>query len=467
MKPLLQRTLRPASRREARRAARGSILIIVLWICLGLVALTLYFANSMSTELRAADNRVCDAAAREAVAAGTRYAAYILTQYATGGRVPLPEEYRAEALPVGEATFWFVGRDNDSPVSRDPYFGLIDESSKFNINSVRRADLVKLASLPGFSNLTEDLADSIIAWRNANSQTAASGNADNNYARLDPPRRNKGANFETVDELRLVYGMTLDILFGEDTNRNGALDANEDDGETLAPRDNQDGLLQPGLVDICTVYSRLPATSASGQRRLDIRNPQTRQPNQIRSRLQARGIEQQRIVQIMSRIGDNEEYNSVAAFMLDTQMTADEWALVHTEFTATATTNGTQVGLINVNTASETVLSLIPGIGIEYASSIVAYRLANPDVLTSFAWLTQVLPAGSVRQAGPYITDQSYQFSADIVGVGPNGRGYARERVVFDLRSGTPRIIYRQDLSAAGWALGLTTRQNLTGRRDT
>ena len=178
MKPLLQRTLRPASRREARRAARGSILIIVLWICLGLVALTLYFANSMSTELRAADNRVCDAAAREAVAAGTRYAAYILTQYATGGRVPLPEEYRAEALPVGEATFWFVGRDNDSPVSRDPYFGLIDESSKFNINSVRRADLVKLASLPGFSNLTEDLADSIIAWRNANSQTAASGNAE-------------------------------------------------------------------------------------------------------------------------------------------------------------------------------------------------------------------------------------------------------------------------------------------------
>eukprot|EP01036_Dinobryon_divergens_P044337 gene44338-59150_t len=31
-----------------------------MWTCLGLVALTLYFANSMSSELRAADNRVTE-----------------------------------------------------------------------------------------------------------------------------------------------------------------------------------------------------------------------------------------------------------------------------------------------------------------------------------------------------------------------------------------------------------------------
>ena len=36
---------------------RGSVLIIVLWVSFGLVALALYFAHSMSLEMRAADNR--------------------------------------------------------------------------------------------------------------------------------------------------------------------------------------------------------------------------------------------------------------------------------------------------------------------------------------------------------------------------------------------------------------------------
>ena len=59
----------------------------------------------------------------------------------------------------------------------------------------------------------------------------------------------------------------------------------------------------------------------------------------------------------------------------------------------------------------------------------------------------------AIRQAGRYITDQSYQFSADIAAVAGNGRGYCREKFVFDLSTGKPRIVYRQDLSAYGWAL--------------
>jgi len=40
------------------RRQRGSVLIIVLWICLGLVVLVLYFADSTNSELQAAANRV-------------------------------------------------------------------------------------------------------------------------------------------------------------------------------------------------------------------------------------------------------------------------------------------------------------------------------------------------------------------------------------------------------------------------
>jgi hypothetical protein len=38
--------------------------------------------------------------------------------------------------------------------------------------------------------------------------------------------------------------------------------------------------------------------------------------------------------------------------------------------------------------------------------------------------------------------------------VGHNGRGYRRVRFVFDTSSGIPQIVYRQDLTYLGWALG-------------
>jgi Tfp pilus assembly protein PilX len=111
------------------RRRRGSVLIIVLWICLGLVVLVLYFADATNSELEASANRVGDSEARQAVAAGTRYAAYILNNYAIDGVVPdtgiAPDpttDYHAAALRVGsepgDPQFWFIGRDvNNAPTT--------------------------------------------------------------------------------------------------------------------------------------------------------------------------------------------------------------------------------------------------------------------------------------------------------------------------------------------------------------
>ena len=51
---------------SANLRRQGSVLIIVLWVAFGLVSLTLYFANSMSFESRAADNRVASMEAEQA-----------------------------------------------------------------------------------------------------------------------------------------------------------------------------------------------------------------------------------------------------------------------------------------------------------------------------------------------------------------------------------------------------------------
>ncbi|MBI5693575.1 MAG: helix-hairpin-helix domain-containing protein [Verrucomicrobia bacterium] len=145
--------------------------------------------------------------------------------------------------------------------------------------------------------------------------------------------------------------------------------------------------------------------------------------------------------------------------MVVSGMTPEEFDQIRGEITAS--NNSTVSGLINVNTASETVLACIPGIGPDNAAALVAYRLANPDVTRgSFAWLTQVIGREEIRRAGPYITDRSYQFSADVVAVARSGRGYCRTKTVFDMTRGTPRIVYHQDLTAFGWALGPRLRQS-------
>ena len=47
------------------------------------------------------------------------------------------------------------------------------------------------------------------------------------YAMQQPSYQCKCDPFETVDELRLLYGADMDTLVGEDANRNGILDPNE------------------------------------------------------------------------------------------------------------------------------------------------------------------------------------------------------------------------------------------------
>ncbi len=98
--------------------------------------------------------------------------------------------------------------------------------------------------------------------------------------------------------------------------------------------------------------------------------------------------------------------------------------------------------------------------------TIIEYRNSNPDKLGSVAWLVEAMGSNNSSaldelQATDCITTQSYQFTADIAAVGAHGRGYRRMRVILDTSTGTPRVIYRRDLTGLGWALGKTVRQEL------
>lgn len=472
----------PSSRSRSRRSA-GSVLVIVLWVAFGLVTLSIYFANTSSLALKSSDQRTAGIEADEAIDGAAQYASSILANLVTPATLPEIGTYLREGEAIGDATFWFIGRDPRQTNPNQPYFSLTDEASKLNLNT---ATLAMLEALP---RMTPEIAAAIIDWRDTDSDPQTGGAEDETYLRLNPPYHCKNSNFESVEELRMIYGMTMEILFGEDTNRNGVLDQNENDGNTTPPYDNHDGRLDPGLIEYVTVYSRESNTTTNGTQRVNVTGNNAVQ--QMATVLQdALGAD--RANQVLRQLGGNgggrgnqpgggtttTTFRSVLEVYIRSGMTTDEFALVAPNLTMGT---GTSVqGLINVNTASEVVLGCIPGIGTNNAASVAAYRLSNPDKLTSVAWVSEVLDRTSALEAGRYITAYSYQFTADIAATGHLGRGYRRAQYVFDTSPSAgsstsstststsssttttttiPRVIAYKDLSNLGWALGRTVRE--------
>jgi DNA uptake protein ComE-like DNA-binding protein len=433
------------------RAARGSVLIIVLWIAIGLVAIALYFANSMTYELRASDNRASGLATEQAIEGAARYVNYVLATYSTNGAMPSNTVFSCEAVPVGDAHFWIIGRDPSGTPSSDPYFGLIDEGSKLNLNT---ASTNALSYLP---NMTLDFADAIMDWRGTN----GGGMFSMDYTGLG--YMDKNAPFETVDELRLVYGATVDLLAGNDINRNGVLDSNEKDL-------NGSGQFQPGLFEYTTVYTREPNFHADGS---SLTNVNTASQTTLETLFQSADVNN--AVNLAESIYDNIQ-NSPCSGMLDfavrcknAGMSTADFAKIY--YNVTTSTNAYLRGRVNVNTAGIDVLTaLFMGLndGNEQtaeadAQTLINYRQQNPNNLASIAWIIDALGNGNstltTLRRGDYVTTKSFQFTADIAAIGPFGRGYRRVKFIFDTSDGVPKIIYRQDLSRLGWALGEKVRQ--------
>jgi type II secretory pathway component PulK len=488
-------TLRPANDFEPGRAAgsaaprtqapgrSGSVLIVVMWIAFGVVALAVYFAHSMEMSLREADNALASQQADQAIEAGAIYVSNILAEVIQTSSqmnaqynfapymLPPTNFYSAAGVKVGEATFWLIGRDtNDSIFSRrspDPSFGLVDEASKVNINSklynVSPDSTTKTNLLQNLPQMTFPLLSAMYDWMTTNTIASMNGAKDSTYEGLNPSYECKMTNLDTVPELRMVYGMNLDYLYWEDANLNGALDPNENDGMALPPNDNADGLLDCGFLEYLTVYTQeptnLPPTTAN--------TPTNRQ---VVSNL--KGLTNFIATNFPNVYGDIKQNmrgmtapKSVLEFALRSGITEQDFTII--EPYLMSSTNA--VGLINVNTATAVSLGCLPGIGTDgilgigsaNAQTILAYRQSNPSRMGSVYWLIDALSTiGSgnvtnlVTQVGPYVTSRSWQYTADIAAVGHFGRGYRRVKFVFDCSSGVPQVVYRQDLTYLGWALG-------------
>src|SRR5690606_29558187 len=85
-----------------------------------------------------------------------------------------------------------------------------------------------------------------------------------------PDGEAKNGPLESIDELLQVVGVTPDLLYGEDANRNGLLEPNEDDGDVTAPFDNADGILDAGWASFLTLHSRESNLRSDGSEKIDL-----------------------------------------------------------------------------------------------------------------------------------------------------------------------------------------------------
>lgn len=144
-------------------------------------------------------------------------------------------------------------------------FGPESEGGRIHLNAwwVRDPAALQAAllALPGSS---KELVESVLDWLDEDDEKREGGAEREEYEKLEPAIVPRNGLVESIDELLLVQGMTPAIFFGEDANRNGMLDPEENDGDASPPLDDEDGTLDAGWKDYLTIWSVEPNIDQRG-----------------------------------------------------------------------------------------------------------------------------------------------------------------------------------------------------------
>ncbi|RME38040.1 MAG: hypothetical protein D6788_08210, partial [Planctomycetota bacterium] len=258
---------------------RGVILPVVLMVLLLLALLGAMFSLRINADLASTRAMSLRLQTRLAAEAGIERVKQLLRD----GRYDIDTWYHNPTLlhriivwtPDGDESVLGTNEEFDEPtttfrfsiVADDPTddehrirIGVTDEASKLNLNTATRKQLMILMRAVVGDDPEVDpgaIVDAILDWRDPDSDPRGDDPTTEGeyYLKRRPAYRIKNGPFDTVEELLLVKGVTPQILYGEDVDRNGLLTPNEDDGDLTYPPDNQDGKLDRGLYPYLTVYS--------------------------------------------------------------------------------------------------------------------------------------------------------------------------------------------------------------------
>ena len=346
-------------------------------------------------------------------------------------------------------------------------FGLTDESSRLNINTASREQLVSLIGRFATEEMNVDeLADALIDWRDEDSVPREFGAEDQFYAELDPPYKVKNAPFDTVEELLLVRGFTGQLLYGEDYDRNGLMSPNENDDDESFPPDDLDDALNVGLYPYLTVYSRDTNTTAENKPRVYLFGD----PAATQLQLQE-FITDQAALNYISTAGEAEpRIESPADLLKDRSQKTSEEPLASplreeemmVVMDRTTTSPAPElVGLININTAPAIILATLPGLTEEDVAEILTMRAELPsEQKYSTAWILPIIGREKFMEVAPLISARGTRFRVESLGYADHLGTMARIETVLEMRGPVAQIVYLRDVTKLGtsfpiqWAEG-------------
>jgi hypothetical protein len=253
-------------RKYARSERRSGIVLVAVLVVVVLLSLAAYsYSALMQSEYLAMTSYTRMTQTRALLQSGAHYTAGLLADpFAYTGQLgsnPYDNPPSFQDVPVGaldtagtrNGFFSIVTtpRPEDLGLSAQAFrFGVADENSKINVNSLLMWDptgQVGLNMLMQLPNMTSDIANSILDWLDGSSTSPRPGGAkDETYMGMSPPYHCKNGPLDSLEEMLLIKGVTPQLLYGNDRNRNGVLDPDEDDGS---------GTIDLGWQAYLTVFS--------------------------------------------------------------------------------------------------------------------------------------------------------------------------------------------------------------------
>jgi len=341
----------------------------------------------------------------------------------------------------GERWFFTVFSPGGGEALGEFRFGLTDEAAKLNVNALGDAHLEKLP------RVTPALAAALLDFLDEDGTPRPEGAEQDYYSGLARPYTIRNGPLASLGELLLVRGFTPALLHGNSAPRATAT------GDTPEPQRPDRGLSQ-----FLTIASYDPDTASDGTYRVNFNSPEAELPavelppafTNFLTALQTNGVMLAHAADLLEAVLPVKDGKG-----LETEITSGvgkaELATVLEHFTGSPEPQAD--GLVNVNTASVTVLATLPGVDDALAESIVsARRSLSPERRTTIAWLYAegVVDAAKFKALAPLLTARGFQFTFQVIGFGvPSGRYRVLEAGI-DTAAGARRITYLRDVTRRG-----------------
>jgi len=288
---------------------------------------------------------------------------------------------------------------------------VLDACGLIDINSATEAQLQKLP-------LAQDQIESLLDFREGSLDPRALGAKDTYYNNLETPYNTKLARFDTFDELLHVKGFTAKLLYEPSENTSGS---------DLVPGRNGE---LPVLYDLLTANAYSPNTRPDGTARVNINAQGTT----------AQTLQQPPIsipVNIAIQIAARKNWGGIGEVLALPGAQTDD---VQRSVLDYLTTNGATrlTGKINLNTASESVLSSVPDLTPDMVQAILQRQ---SQTFTTLSELTSIpgMTGQALQSAANVFTVQSQTFLVRVIGRHGSQR-YGVEAII-EIRNNIPTVV--------------------------